>query len=1012
VPTYGEFLVEDEYIHYTSYAVTETAGVITGTISGMTRGFYSSIAEEHDSGTAITERRHTEVDASGVFTIGNEYVKYWYVDDDYFYIDKRPALNAKTYYATSGGNYSSIIEPHEQGALIQTYFLDDPNTYLIDFLHTAAENLDLAAAAKINIFEDFSDVDNVEWQYLTYIVKMLGENLDDYQELPFFVGTNSEYRVRLFTKELSNIYKQKGLLSALKLWHTVISEPLTNYQDLWTLNYCSFYSLPFLSLLLYEPSRLFYPNNENFLRPQISVKLQEEIAEYYTGKTLRDPVAGTDYDISNLKLVVKEWEYLCKTDDDLDSSSGKSFDDKILSCDSENDDGIYYDRNNAELQVRDDPTIYIPFPFFVEDYDVDLFKFEDDFELPENKDNMPTFSEACTPMTMDMGFASDYESDWIQDDQTMAAYDYCNLADKDYPIRTDLDVLVDLTSDIGNAKIELDNNTSATETEIVVRVTEGKLYDPITHILAGTDPAIPPKGFVKFGDEIISYTGLQYCDTHDGTFANPNRYLLTGCTRGARNTTAESYKVNLYENNERLLGGKTITLVDTSSDEHTYRITLHRDPLGFNVAVGDVIHLVQTDGTMGTHTISAVISSYNYCEETYTYAVEFQTTDTIDTDYLTYASTTQNTCTIDKDTSTIECAAHGLTDGDFVYFLESSGSLHAYQMYYVLNSTADDFQIAAEWSSTLEVLSLLDVYNLSNTFLSWSTKILTVEEGYQHRYSMCQHIMWRLENQINGNDLELVYEKTATQLATLKLDSYKGLANGVIWPTPHFKYGFNITNENLDVFPPDDVVNLILKKIKQYKPKHTVIDFTIGYPLDTETGQVGVTAITDTYETEPMQSDLYVIQTGSVASTAPTRISISNHDLKSGDIVYIKGTGFTSGSPYTVVYADADTFGLVEATAPALGAAVTVTEASPDEYHIEMRHQVGSVLPDKEWDLTVIKTDVPANYGATASFSYVWHDGETDQQTITYDNFEAYPLGVKTDVLYRNRKRHLNYIDL
>lgn len=1009
---YGEFLIDEEYIHFSEYDVD------SNTFSGLTRGLYGTSAEEHDAAAVLQERRHAEFEPIGVLKAGKEYIKYWYVDDDYFYIDKRPALNAKTYYRTKGTNdLTSIIEGHEIGEVLYTYHFDDENSYLIDFLHTAAEHLDLATAAKIDLFEDFTDVDNVNNTYLPYLVKMLGEDLDDYQNLPFFTGTNSDYRIRLFTKELVNIYKQKGLLSALKLWHTVISEPLTNYQDLWTLNYCSFYSLPFLSLLLYEESRLFYSNNENFLRPQIDPMLQAEIADYYSAKTLRDPIVGVDHLISDLKLVVKEWEYLCKMDDDLVSDAGKSFDDRIVPCDSEDDEGVYYDRNNVELQVRSDPTATVPLPFFIEDYDVDLFKFEDDFDLPENKDIMPVFSETCIPATTDMGLVSDYESYWIQDDLTIGSYDYCDLADRLIPLSLDMDVLVDQTSDSGNAVIELDNNISATEDEIVVKVTNGKLYDPELHIQAGTNPAVPPKGFVKFGDEIISYTELEYCDSHDGTFANPNRYLLKGCTRGANNTTAVAYKVNLYEDNERLMNGKTITLVGTESGgsvgTFTYRIRLHRDPLGFGVAVGDIIHLVQTNGASGAYVITAVISSYDYCEKEYTYAIEFQTDDILNLTFLTYASTIQNDCTIDKDNSTIECEAHGLTDGDFVYFLESSGAIHAYQQYYVVNATADDFQIAEAWDSTIEPLSLMEVYNLSNIFLLWGTKILTVEEGYQHRYSMCQHIMWRLDNQVNGNDLALVYDMTEAQLSDVKLDTYKGLGGGVIWPTPHFKYGFTVDPaKHSDDFPPDEVIDLVLKKIKEYKPKHTVIDFTVGYPLDTETGQVAIRGITDTYETEYLTSDKYVIQQGTVSTTAPTRITIPNHDYKSGDIVYIEGNGFTSGSPYTVVYSTVDVFGLVEASTPGLGDAVTVTEVHPDEYHIEMRHDSTTLVPDQEWDLTIFQMDSPTDYGATAGFSYTWHDGQPDERTITYEDFEAYPDGYTMDVVERNRLRHLNYVDL
>lgn len=1114
LPASGEFLIDEEYIRYETYSTDTTTGVITlgSTDDPLLRGYYGTMPADHDINVDLKERRNTELEPEGVFKIGKEYFRYWYFDDDYFYIDKRPALHSKTYYRTSTTALTSIIEPHDIGSLIITYHFDDENSYLIDFLHVVAEHLDIAVSSKIDKFESFSDADNVDINYLKYIVKQLGEELDDYQNLPFFLnalqdklvvssvgdiwtaqdstgvssvhglvnddsivflgqgggvqenkyylvtnatattfqikeistGTTvtlvpnesnkiaySDYRIRLFTKELVNIYKQKGLLSALKLWHTVISKPLKYYQDLWTFNYCSFYSLPFLALLLYEPLRTFYPNNENFFRPQISTAIQEELAEYYQDKYLRDPNTATSYNISDLKLVVDDWEYIAKTDDDLKSSHGKSFDDKIVPCDSLDNEGVYYDTSKVHLEVRSDPTISVSLPFYVEDYDVDLFKFEGELETTEALSTMPVHAETCVPLTIDSGFVSDYDSEWIQDDLTIGLYEYCDITDKDKPIRTDLNVLVDLTSDIGNAVIVLDNNLTTDSTDdVVVRVLDGRLYNPIDHITSGTTPAIPPKGFVKLGDEIISYTGLQFNDIHDGTFTN-KRYILTGSERGVYTSDAGSYKVNLYEDYERLLVS-TISLI-TAGTPNTYQLNMTRNPKTFGVSIGDYLQLVQANGDDEQYTITDVISEYNYCTKRYDYGVQFES-NSVTTSSPTVSPITHYDCTINETTSRVEYVDHGLIDGTSIYFLNSYGTIHAYERYYVLNSTADNFELS--YTSGGSAINFENIYITTNTFLEWGTRILKTNTngvigypGYQHRYSMIQHLLWRLDNEINGNDLPLVYGLTSAEVITNKLDSYRGVSNGIIWPTPHFKYGFDITNTNLDEFSPNDVITLILKKLKQYKPKHTVADLTFLYPLDVEQSQLGVNVPDpDDYQTETMMSDAYVVRSGET-SIGSNNILVPNHDLHNCERIYIVGaTDFTEDQSYYVLNNPVDNQHIQVTTSlknPApftvpdittiinitVDESVTIYQVPYAERHIEVRHDASSVLPDDDWELPIITTDVSYDYGSYVNFNYIWHDGLVDEETITYGPFLSYPHGLVSDS-WRNRKRFFNFVDL
>jgi hypothetical protein len=1184
-PQNGEFLVDNEYIRYTAY------DKITRTFSGLLRGRYETTPDTHTVGTSLTERRHTELEPMGVFRIGNEYFKYWYLDNEYFYIDKRPALNAKTYYHTTGANVTSIIEAHYEGEVITTYHFDDENSYLVDFIHTVAEHLDLAINTKIDSFENFSDVDTVDANYLKYIVKELGENLEDYQNLPFFTGANSDYRTRLFTKELVNIYKEKGLLVALKLWHTIISEPLTSYQDLWTFNYCSFYSLPFLVLLLYEPLRTFYPSNENFFRPQISKALQEELAEFYEDEKIKDVATTLSYAVPDLKLLVHEWNYFRRTDDDLKSSGGGSFDDKLVPCDSANDLGINFDQTNVELQVRDTSTT-LPLPFYVEDYDVDLFKFEE--ELDATKDEMPTSSTVCEPTKTDEGLISDYSFEWIRDIYGEDIFDYCTLSDRLEPIRTDLNVLRDLTSDISNASLELDHNIGADDTEIIVKVIDGKLYDPADHIITNTNPNIVPKGFVKFGNEIISYTGVEFYDHHEGTFTD-KRYKLTGCTRGVNSTTASAYQVNIYEGNERLLAGNyievvydphvlycsvdiidnilthvnhglvtndiilfdpsvsgggiigtkttdaipsyyyvykinadsfkisltpitgTLTPVDITSNTPVtchkiyFRLLLTRDPKGYGISVGDYLQLVQT-GYNYQHLITAVISEYNYCTLEHTYGIDFvtgvlpiPTVKTLGAAGLpSLAPITTFDCRIDEDNFTINyidsdgnTIVHGLSDADVIYFLASVGNIDAYTNYYVKVPAPDYFEITASmtpWGvavtstasntfssgatahglndgdlivfsgtggnidsgkhylvgnvttytfkirdiltgelitlNPLEAntisyssLALTNINNPLNTYMISGTRVISTEEGYQHRYSLIQHLLWRLDNEVNGNDLSLVYGFTTSELKTKKLNSYTGVRDGIIWPTPHFKYGFEISTADIGNFPPDEVVELVLRKLKQYKPKHTVADLTVDYPLGGN--QLAMTPMMENFETENLMSDAYRTFNGTTDNITNT-ITAYNHDLREAESIYIEGgdgVGLTFGTIYYVKYVDANSFQVSTSTSGTppdviSGPAVTltgvttvvITQAPVAEYRIELDHDVTDSVIDKTYDLPIITLDEVVDYGSTADFFYIWKDGTSEQTTFYYSPFVAYPYGLKTDV-YRNRKRFLSYVD-
>ena len=380
---------------------------------------------------------------------------------------------------------------------------------------------------------------------------------------------------------------------------------------------------------------------------------------------------------------------------------------------------------------------------------------------------------------------------------------------------------------------------------------------------------------------------------------------------------------------------------------------------------------------------------------------------------------------------TWQCAtAHGLNNGNLVIFSNAGGGVVSGQHYLVTNVTTTTFQIRDITTSSLVPLTLAgnniisyssiaitNIKNTTNTYMVSGTRVISKEIGYQHRYSLIQHLLWRLDNEVNGNDLPLVYGLTTTQLAEKKLDNYKGVKDGIIWPTPHFKYGFDISTEDIVNFPPDDVVDLVLKKLKQYKPKHTVADLTIGYPLDGN--QVAITPMIEVYETENLMSDAYRTFNG-VTNNIMNIITAKHHDLKDGETIYIEfGTavGITFGTLYYVKYIDADSFqiSLSSTLAPLVTitgiTTIAITLTPESDYRIVLNHD--TALPsniDKTYDLPIITLDVARDYGSTADFYYIFQDGTVDEATIYYAPFLAYPQGLKTDV-WRNRKRALGYLD-
>jgi hypothetical protein len=756
----GEILIDDEYIRYEEY------DVLNKKLKSLIRGIYGSKATTHIIDSIIYQYKVIYFDDTGLLKIGNEHLRYFAFDEDYFYIQERPLINGDNYYI-SNAVVAGNIEEHDVGSDILTFYANEVNTYFINLLDVVAEYLDISINIAIEDFANLNDVDLVKLQYFYKIIKLLGENIEEYKWLPIFTGDATEKQIRLFTKELVTIYKEKGTLNAIKLWNKIIAEPLQNYQDLWTFNYNSFYSLPVLSLMLYKQpaTRVFYPDVENFYYPQISRAMYEELAYMYRNERLYN------HYLTELKLLIKEWNYLYKLDDEIEMRTGMKFDEKIVPGDSVDDLNIYYEAGNVCLTDEDGNQFQLPFN--IEDYSIDLFKFENDIE--NDKSSASFIDPVCEPITTDLEMKSDYDSDWIL---TGYYLNYCDITDKAEPIATDLGVLIDPSSDLEYAKFELVNSIDADDTTISVRLLEGRFYNPKIHITPGTSPKIVPLGFVVIDDEIISYEDLEFDDVYDTTFIN-KKFKLLDCVRGKNSTTAAIHVVEPFSTLSYILEDKSIFTSYTedgvvkSLSPFTYRLKIYRDPTTFNFVVGDTIRIVQDFGGGvfydQTLPIINIYKHYDYCNETWHYGIDFTT------------------------------------------------------------STAPDINITTGAGTT--------VYH----------KII----GYNHKYSVLQHILWRLQNEVNGYDLETVYEKSTPELSTYKINNYQNLSNGILWPTSHFKYGLSVNPSYSVDFTITDIIDLIIKKLKEYKPKHTVAELSFAYRVGGDGSQIlGGLGLGESFETE------------------------------------------------------------------------------------------------------------------------------------------------------------------
>jgi len=91
------------------------------------------------------------------------------------------------------------------------------------------------------------------------------------------------------------------------------------------------------------------------------------------------------------------------------------------------------------------------------------------------------------------------------------------------------------------------------------------------------------------------------------------------------------------------------------------------------------------------------------------------------------------------------------------------------------------------------------------------------------------------EQGILPTDTEFIYNNAIVKINP-ELDDidelvYDSLASGIIWPTPHFKWITDLTipkDKNVSIL---ESYELLRHKIKEYKPKHTVMESMLNYNL-------------------------------------------------------------------------------------------------------------------------------------------------------------------------------------
>jgi len=672
----GSIKIDDEYIrfenieytngemtegYFTSLTQTETRfnKEVTTNIKTLLRGTLGSKPKQHVAGTIINENRLTEFQKSGILGIGSELIKYYDVDSEFFYISRRGVSN------TESGE-------HIIGDSIVEFFFDNDNQTLIELLDVIGEHLDVGIEGAIVEFSKLNDVDETHEDYLRILVKSIGEDIDDYRWL--------DIKSRLFSKNLTSLYKTKGTLNTLKTWNTLINQPLKSEIDLWTYNYCDFYSLPLLALWCYIDEKTHTPRNYYF--PQISKNVYTELLTHYTTVEINGLTAD------NFKLLIKSWNYINMSDDDKLSDSGFKFDDRLAPC-----------NNTGEVTIR--------------------------VNNPELDENYDDSVEGDTIHVTDFG--GNYYTEYAVPDLIM-----------DY----DID-LFKSEDDIMNPTSLLVNSIDKDSTTIIINNLSNTFYNPYDYFKDDIETIKPihrPLGFIKIEDELISYVNI--------TETSPNTFTLTDCTRGIHGTNNINHNITPFSDTT-ILQNRTITEIGISGN---YRLNLNRD-----------------------------VDDYKFI--------------------------------FNIDTITIECTTP-THDGTYTI-------TNYYKVFDVINNT---------WNYGIEYSDVAGKGD--NTSLTTSNTVITRYISVENSiYNQNKHLLWRLQNEVNGLDKEFVYKLEQSHPDYEYINEYTNLEKSIIFPTPHFEYNVNINPPSNTDFTLIDLLDTLVKKIKEYKPKHTVMHLLYDYDL-------------------------------------------------------------------------------------------------------------------------------------------------------------------------------------
>ena len=791
-------------IYETVYNNSISNPTSTNTVKGLLRGIKGTNASDHTSGSIITELRDYTLNQNGGYIlIDDEYISYWYIDDEYIYVTERGVSKFK----------GTLPTFHDIGTTIIEYPGINHNRNSSDFVDVIAQHLDQSVEKSLVRSESLKDVSKVDSEYLPYLVKDIGEDLNDYKWL------NIDNRA--FAQELTNIYKEKGLEAALRLWSKLgnFTDSGNRLVDLWTFNYNDFFSILILAALIYIPTYERDLTVVNFYYPQISDTLYAELIE------ILNSVRFYGESIENWKIDIKNWTYLNKFDDGKKGDDGFRFDDRIApeiytnnKVDWEksvwqSDSGFTSDMgpsNWAANQqwlpyIPDGETGYLP---------TDAIFLHSD-ELPEESEIVLVHRTTGEEKKFDDEFCLDYKNDvWKHKD--------------------DID-------DNGNSGY-LYSSITEDDTTIQVYNIDKEFYNPSDYMWTFTNPVLKPYGYIKIDDEIMRYSSL--------TTNSSGITTLYNVERAKNQTIATSHSLEPFTLYNELFNRPVIEVEydeDGNAQTGVYRILVENDPENYDVEVGDTLILDTNDSGddfAGTFTVSNIYREYYPTEQAWIYGIDY-IDDTnpvvgLSVDFTSFSSikntlydwetgwqkwTEGDDKTDDNNYPNIVVTVNDTKITKKVKVINHQYSQYQWFLWRLLNEINGDYLKDSFYNNTGVTCAKSDIGFKSDSvlpdFTNWD---FYKPPDYLHSSNGFEtDALYFYNNNVIG--LNTPFVDMADDIL------YEDISNGIIWATPHFKWFLKVAPSGNSKRTINERLDIIKTKIQEYKPKHTVMESVLSYNL-------------------------------------------------------------------------------------------------------------------------------------------------------------------------------------